>query len=284
MKFRLLFFLVPILLPAMGLSQGGEAKLRIMTYNIWFDNPENTGHAWADRKEGVLATLKRLKPDILCVQEALSHQVLDLEAAGYAYFGVGRDDGHKSGEFSAIFYRLNHFEILDGATFWLSEYPDSVGSVGWDAILPRIASWVRLRELGSGKEFHVLNTHFSHVGEKARLESVRLIMDRVFRISGEGPWVVTGDFNFTAGTEPYDLMTRSGGPMVLYDARSRAGQPRHDPGYSFVGSGLEGEPGHIIDHIFVSGQMEVREAGIWPNCADGRCPSDHLPVVADIAL
>jgi endonuclease/exonuclease/phosphatase family metal-dependent hydrolase len=276
--------LTMLLLPALSLGQQDPLTLRVMTYNIWYDNPQHECNAWADRVAGVLGTLEELNPDILCVQEALSHQVLDLEAAGYAYYGVGRDDGHTRGEYTAIFYRRNHFEILDGGTFWLSEYPDSTGSVGWDAVLPRIARWVKLKDLGSQKEFYVLNTHFSHVGEMARLESVKLILERADSIAGDGVLLVAGDFNFRRDAAPYALMTDPRGAITLYDTRDRAGQPRDDPGYSFVGSDFRGDPGHIIDHIFVSGEVEVLESGIQFNCSDGRCPSDHLPVVADIRL
>lgn len=284
MKLHHPLLLISLLLPCLFHGQERPAHLRIMTYNIWYDNPDNAGNAWSDRLAGVRSTLKDLDPDILCVQEALSHQVLDLEAAGYSYFGVGRDDGHDRGEYSAIFYRRNHFEILDGGTFWLSEYPDSAGSVGWDAMLPRIASWVRLKELASGQEFHVFNTHLSHVGEVARRESVRLILDRASMVAGDGALLLTGDFNFVQDSEPYAAITDPNGDFTLYDSRYRSALFKDDPGYSFVGQDFTGDPGHIIDHIFVSDDVEVIEAGIRFNCSDGRCPSDHLPVVTDLRL
>jgi len=36
--------------------------------------------------------------------------------------------------------------LRDG-TFWLSETPEKVGSKGWDAALPRIMTWVKLKDL-----------------------------------------------------------------------------------------------------------------------------------------
>jgi endonuclease/exonuclease/phosphatase family metal-dependent hydrolase len=284
MVMRRLILLMLLLSPCLLQAQGKPVTLRVMTYNIWYDNPDNEGNTWDDRRPGIMATLKDLEPDVLCVQEALAHQVLDLEAAGYSCYGVGRDDGHDKGEYAAIFYRKNHFEILDGGTFWLSEYPDSVGSVGWDAVLPRIASWVKLKELESGQMFHVLNTHFSHVGEVARMESVRLIQDRASQVVGDNTLLVAGDFNFRRDSEPYKLMTAPTGTVRFYDARDQAGQPRDDPGYSYVGSDFQGEPGQIIDHIFVSENVDVLNAGIHSNCSDGRCPSDHLPVIVDFQL
>ncbi len=263
-------------------SQEGPVTLRVMSYNIWYDNPGNEGNAWTDRAPGVLRTLQKLDPDILCVQEALFHQILDLQQAGYSYYGVGRDDGHDKGEHSAILYRNNHFEILDGGTFWLSEDPDSAGSVGWDAVLPRIVTWVKLKELDKGHSFYVFNTHLSHVGEAARMNSVQLILERIAYHAGEYPVLLTGDFNFKRDSRPYVHISDSREPIALDDARDRVGQDRDDPGYSFVGQDFTGDPGHIIDHIFISENVEVTRAGIHSNCEKGRCPSDHLPVVVDV--
>ena len=76
--FQLLFMAVIWPLTA----QVGPTAISVMSYNIWYDNPSNPGNAWSDRVDGVLKTLKDHDPDILCVQEALEHQVADLEVAG----------------------------------------------------------------------------------------------------------------------------------------------------------------------------------------------------------
>ncbi len=65
------------------------------------------------------------------MQEALWDQITDLSGAltQYKHIGVGRDDGDKKGELSAIFYDTTRLMLLDSAakTFWLSETPDKVG-------------------------------------------------------------------------------------------------------------------------------------------------------------
>ena len=40
-----------------------------------------------------------------------------------------------------------HVTRLFAGNFWLSDTPDVVGSRGWDAKLPRIVTWVELRDL-----------------------------------------------------------------------------------------------------------------------------------------
>ena len=64
--------------------------------------------------------------DIFGTQEGKFHQVEELKnkLRGYDYIGVGRDDGIKRGEFTAIYYKTDRFELLDEGNFWLSSTPD----------------------------------------------------------------------------------------------------------------------------------------------------------------
>jgi endonuclease/exonuclease/phosphatase family metal-dependent hydrolase len=280
------FFACLLLLLALISNLYAQEKapgIRIMTYNIWFDNPQNTTNPWLEREPGVLQTLDRIKPDVLCLQEALSHQVEALKKAGYKSFGSGRDDGKMGGEFSAILYRPERFDVLDAGQFWLSEYPDSIGTIGWDAMLPRICTWMKLQDLESSTSFYVFNTHFSHVGKVARKESIRLIMTKIADISGDLPVVLTGDFNFKKGDPPYRILENMQTGKSMLDSRYTVDHPS-GPEYSFIGSDFTGREGDIIDHIFVSKDILVKTYSILENCENGRCPSDHLPVVALIQL
>ncbi|CAF4968406.1 unnamed protein product, partial [Rotaria sp. Silwood1] len=114
-------------------------SFRVMTYNIRWDVVEDGQNQWNLRKDRLISLIRYRKPDIFGVQEALPHQMVDLRMAfpAFGWYGVGRDDGKNAGEFSAIFYRSNRFEILDNGTFWLSETPGIPGSIGWDAAKTR---------------------------------------------------------------------------------------------------------------------------------------------------
>jgi endonuclease/exonuclease/phosphatase family metal-dependent hydrolase len=115
--------------------------VNVMSFNIRYDNPGDKENAWPNRKEMVAATIRFHKIDIAGLQEALSHQVKDLEKLlpEYGWFGVGRDDGRQAGEFAPVFYRKDRFKILHRSTFWLSETPEKPGKA-WDAALPRIVT------------------------------------------------------------------------------------------------------------------------------------------------
>jgi endonuclease/exonuclease/phosphatase family metal-dependent hydrolase len=228
--------------------------------------------------------------DLVGVQEALKGQMDDLGSllTEYAWVGVGRADGKTGGEYSAIFYRRKRFQSLESATFWLSETPNVPGA-GWDAALPRIVTWSRFKDLTTGKVFFHFNTHFDHRGVNARRESARLLLNRISEISRALPVVVTGDFNFTESSDGYQLLTgkntgNSPTPKsVLRDARYVSQHGHHGPTSTFNDFKAP-VPERKIDYVFVRGNIRVVQHGVLSDTWDGRFPSDHFPVLAEIAI
>ncbi len=259
-----------------------DSTLRVMSYNIRFNNPGDGEHAWPHRADRVVSMVQFYAPDVVGLQEALAGQIDDMAAAlpGYAWFGVGRDDGKAAGEFSPVFYRRDKLELLEDGTFWLSETPTLPGSKSWDAAITRIATWARFRDSQTGKEFFYLNTHFDHVGQQAREESARIIADTLSAMAGTLPVVVTGDFNVTPDNPAYATMTG-----FYDDARLRSETRPHGPDETFFGFTVEKDAqGRQIDYVFVSREIEVLRAATLTDQWYGHYPSDHLPVLADLRL
>ncbi|WPP51262.1 endonuclease/exonuclease/phosphatase family protein [Catalinimonas niigatensis] len=268
----------------MNTSTGIEQTINVMSYNIRYDNPGDSAHAWPYRKERVANLIAYHEADLLGLQEALEHQVQYLDSAlnDLDWVGVGRDDGQSQGEFSPVFYRKTMFELLDWGTFWLSETPDTI-SVGWDAALPRIATWTQLIHKPSGDTLYYFNTHFDHRGEQAREESAKLIRKKISEIAGDSPVVVTGDFNASPDSAPYGAMVEG---EDLKDAYEVSQLPHHGPTSSFSGFVVT-EPlaaNRRIDYVFVSPNVEVEKHAILTDSKDNAYPSDHLPVVAEVSL
>lgn len=261
---------------------GGTANLRVMTFNMRYNNPGDGEHAWTHRKERVASVIRFHKADIVGAQEVLLGQIVDLERLlpEYGWFGVGRDDGEEAGEFAPIFYRKEQFDVLNQGVFWLSETPDVVGSVGWDAALPRIATWGTFRDRRTKSTFFLLNAHFDHIGEQARQESARLIVSKVKEMAGEIPVFVLGDFNVEASSQAYRVLAQS-----MNDAREHAQYPPHGPRETFWGFQVQpGEVGKQLDYIFVQGIPQVRYHGVLTDHWNGSFASDHLPVIVEISL
>jgi endonuclease/exonuclease/phosphatase family metal-dependent hydrolase len=259
-----------------ALAQG---PIELITYNIRMNTPADGEHAWPHRKDHVAALFRFHRADIFCVQEALPEQMDDLAAAfpDFAYEGVGRDDGKRLGEFSAVFYNRHRFNMLDGGTFWLSETPGEC-SFGWDAACRRICSWVKLQEQGTGAVLYVFNTHFDHRGEEARRESARLILDKIGEIrTGEAPVVLCGDFNLPPSSGPIALIQEK-----LHDAFRVSALPPYASEATYHGFSYDNPPGKRIDYVFVSDNMKVLRYGALTDSRDRSFFSDHLPVLVSL--
>ena len=274
---------------ALPTAQAASApdNLRVMSFNIRVAKDDDGDNRWDLRKETLVDVIKTSDPDLLGVQEALDLQMnyLNETLTEYASFGVGRNDGKRKGEFTAIFYKKEKFELLDSGTFWLSPTPDKPGK-GWDASCVRILTWGKFREVKTKKEFVYANTHFDHGGKVAQLESAKTVLAKFGEMVGDAaPFILTGDFNCDENSEPYRLLTTSG----LYDAGKIAksykiAQPRTYNNYCRVPV----EKGKIIDFAFVNSKCEVLKFEINPDLhrdpktRKKRPASDHNSIVATL--
>ena len=269
-----------------GPQRGAAAEagaVRVMSFNLRLNVASDSADAWPNRRDAVAEIVGGA--DVAGVQEALPEMLGDLDARlpGFARVGVGRDAGG-GGEQSAVLYRTDRFEALDSGTFWLSPTPDVPGSVGWDAALPRIATWVRLRERG-GRPFVVVNTHFDHVGARARRESARLLVGRALALADGGPLVVTGDVNAADTSDVYRVLTAE-----LRDGRLVSEAPATGPAATWTDFGRASSD-RRIDLVLVGGPVRVLRAGTDDRTLGGvqgtdnaRLPSDHYPVTATLVI
>lgn len=258
-------------------------QVKWATFNVRYDNPADGLNNWKYRKDKVAGFIKSQHIDIVGMQEVLHNQLKDLKARlpEYAEVGVGRDDGKTKGEYSPVFFRKDKFELLDSHTFWLSQYPDSIGFIGWDGACTRIATWAKLKDKKTGKIFMAVNTHFDHVGTEARKNSALLIIKRIQEIVGNRPSVLTGDFNVSDKSEAYKIITTN--KFVMKDAYKIA-KKREGVNYTWQDFGKEPlNKREKIDFIFVTPQIKVTEAYI-PEEAKGPTGflSDHNPHVATL--
>lgn len=257
-----------------------ENNLVVMTFNIRFDNPGDGVNRWELRKEKVAQTMKFHGAAIGGLQEALQHQIEDLKALlpGWESVGVGRDDGKSAGEFSPIFYDTARIKLLEHQTFWLSNSPDTP-SRGWDAALPRIATWAKFRDKTTDRVFFVFNTHFDHIGQVARRESALLLIRQVEAIAANYPALLMGDFNATPADEPIKLLSQH-----FSDGKIISLTPHFGPDSTYNGFSNSEKEGMQIDFIFLHGQSwKVLRHATVSQTWGGRFASDHHPVMAELA-
>lgn len=254
-----------------------NTALNVMTYNIRYSTEKDGVNAWSKRKDNVKALVKFHEVDILCAQEALAEQYdAILENSNFEAVGAGRDDGQRKGEFSPIFYNKNRFTKKDGGVFWLSTTPN-VPSKGWDAMFNRVCTWVRLYDKFNKKEFLVFNTHYDHVGVQARIESAKLIKQKIQEIAPKLPVVYTGDLNVTPETDAITTIK-----SFLSDSKEVSIEPPYGPEGTFNGFKFDSPLKDRIDYIFINKGFKVQKYGVITDSKDQRYFSDHLPVFAKL--
>jgi len=251
------------------------------SFNVRYDNPRDSGNLWSTRLPRVAALIAFHDFDIVGTQEGLQHQLEGMQALlpGYTYYGIGRDDGAFKGEHSAIFIKKDAFTILDKGDFWLSETPTQPG-FGWDARINRICSWLLIQHKVTHKKMYCFNVHYDHQAMIARKESSKLILEKIKTIAGNAPVILTGDFNGDHSSEWYQLIANSGN---LLDTYKRVALP-YKPNGTFQGFGPNLNPDQVIDHIFTSSHFTVSRWGVLTDSYNGKFPSDHFPVLAQITL
>ena len=270
---RLLFFLLLYVSYALG-AQEARNEVKVISFNIRnsseMSERQDGSYYWTYRKDAVAKMLVAERPDAIGLQEALIDQIAFLDSAlvGYQRVGVGRDDGATEGEWMAIYFRRDRFDLVKSATYWLSETPDKP-SRGWDAACRRTVTVVQLRDRISGKDWVYMNTHLDHVGKTARAESTKQLR----KLADEWdavPIVIGGDMNSTLEDTIFLSLTEAG----LLSARDLAPISDNKLTYNAYGKGKAQQ----IDHFFV---RKLRPLAFRTLDGDYGVPyvSDHYPVM-----
>lgn len=268
-----------VLLSALSTPVFAE-QLTVMTFNVRYPNPNDGDNYWHDRKDFLVDVVDRFDPALLGTQELFQTQgdYIVERLPRYKWFGRDRRGGHDD-EHMGVFYDPQRVELLESGDFWLSEEPDEVGSMSWDVSLPRMVSWARFKSAG-GKAFYLLNTHFPHrrEDEEARRNAARVIVEQVRkRFPVDAPVILMGDFNAAGGGEVWKALNAE-----FDDAWDAADERRGPAG---TGSGFAGRlDGRRIDWILLRGPWKTKSIETIVVERNGRSPSDHFPVVAELEL
>lgn len=284
-----------------------SAKFNVATYNIrlYHSGDSLRGNGW-QRRGPMVAKLAYFHDfDIFGTQEGYKRQLNDIlaEMPGYAYIGVGRDDGKDGGETSAIFYNTELFDLLDHGDFWLAE-DTTRPNLGWDAACVRICTWGKFRHKPSGREFLYFNLHMDHIGKVARIESAKLIKEKMKEFGTELPAILSGDFNVDQTSDAYASIIADG---KLKDAFTEA-EFVYAPVGTFNNWHTDAFSKQRIDHIFLSPEFKVLKYGVLTDTyrttdgnyeaitavdapevvkidkVEARTPSDHFPVKITVVL
>jgi endonuclease/exonuclease/phosphatase family metal-dependent hydrolase len=273
-----------------------SAEYRVLTCNIRVALPDDeaTGNGWSARRDLCIDVIRAQKPDLICLQEVLREQILDLEKAftGFGSFGFdgpemdARMIGYQGIAKNPIMYSRARYDLVTCGGFWLSKTPHIPGSNSWDSARPRSVNWVRLRDRTSGRRFRVINTHLDHVGQRAREEQIKLILAEAATYADDFPQILAGDFNATRINTVLKLALDGG----WTNTQASAPQPVDDGSttHGFLGDKAIKSEAAIkrgpIDFILTRGPIATLGWKIVRDSRDGRYPSDHYFVAARLRL
>lgn len=273
-------------------GRGGRTRTRVMSFNVRYDFENDGPNRWQYRVPTVAKVIAESKAAIACLQEDKGEQIDDLKPLlpGYEFLGRGRNPGG-SGERCSILVDKEQVRVRESGSFWLSDTPDVEGSNTWGDRYPRVVTWAFLEVKKSKTAVLVLNTHLPEGGghnHALRVKGARVMQEWIAKRVPERERekiavVVTGDFNAEPGDEPRAaLVGEPGDGILLRDAWNEARPNDPSPGTYGDFKGLRTTS--RIDWILVGGPARVVGYSKIDEQVDGRWPSDHYPILADLEL
>jgi len=254
------------------------ATLRVMSFNIRLPAESDGLDRWQIRRGITARMLHDAAPDVIGTQELHREQAdyLIKQLPGYVWFGRDRRGGH-SDEHMGVFYRKDRLRVVESGDFWLSDTPEVAGSTGWGHPLPRMASWALFERIHDRRRFYLFNTHLPHRAEDetARVRGAQVLRGRIDALPADVPVIVTGDFNTPPTSAVHQVFAG-----MLTDAWEVAAQ-RSGPEATFHAFTGNTKDGQRIDWILVRG-LDVTALRTIDTNENGRYPSDHFPVLAEL--
>src|SRR5262245_37171989 len=271
---RLHAFVLALLLGMMPVA--AEAKpadtLTVVTLNLWHDQ-----HDWPSRLNVIVAELRRIRPDVVCLQEVLQHENLrnQAETLGdslgcHVQFASVDAPGQAKRYGNAV---LTPHRVLVRGSRDLAPADDY-----------RVVAHVRFEFRGRAIDAYSTHLHHTPQGGSIRTTQVRHLLSYVDSTRGDGPLVLAGDFNAELGSPEMNLVTEK------YVNAFRAVHPKATREQSVTFNKRFGPDPGAIDHIFVGQSSraalrpvacEVIFRSVGP---DSVWASDHFGVVARLGV
>ncbi len=263
-----------------------ELEISVMTYNVYFDLSDDVRDP-----DGVMTSINTKDPDIFGLNEAGADWI-DLVNANaeikseYSCVKGKPADNEVGASYNPIFYKKDKFEVLSSGTKWLSATPDSTSKFP-DAKHYKILTYAIFKDKATKTEFMYINVHLDGSNDEeahASLMDVRKKQAAVLKDFAAKynflPIIIGGDFN----EKPTNALITgiSSGTRIVYGGNV-ASEKTELP--TVVNGEFTALVGNTIDYIFVtSDSVSVEKYETWDNKTDGKYPSDHIPVYAELTV
>jgi endonuclease/exonuclease/phosphatase family metal-dependent hydrolase len=255
----------------------------VMSCNVRYSRANDGPDSWPLRRELCLRVILSRSPDVVCFQELTDEQFEWFSRGMTGFASVGTTDKPAGSDpVNSIFWRADRLRLKSTGAYWLSRTPHVPGSTSWASDCVRMATWARLVIRGGEPEveLRVVNTHLDHISQRARVHQAGMIAHDSSAYPPGYPQVLTGDFNCDHRNPAVVALLRSGF-RDTYEAMHGTANP-FGTFHAFHGRDYKGPIGKM-DWVMVRGDCAVRAAEIVTDSENGRYPSDHFFVSADIA-
>jgi endonuclease/exonuclease/phosphatase family metal-dependent hydrolase len=265
-----------------------DLVFRVVSFNIRFDFPSDqaAGNQWANRPGLVAGLVKDAKASVVCFQEDKHEQVADLKKVmpGWDFYGMGRDG--RASEGCSIAYKTDEWRCVDKGDLWLSDTPEKVASNTWGCKYPHKVTWATLESLHDVKHRSVtfMSTHLDEHGDmdEVRRKSALVIRNWIAKNRPTHNVVVCGDFNASTDSSAHKVLADPQAKPHLLDAFEATNSRDAHAGTVHNFTGKAGSK--RIDWIFTGGAVSPRDARVERWNKDGRYPSDHFAVSAELEV
>jgi endonuclease/exonuclease/phosphatase family metal-dependent hydrolase len=264
----------------------------VMTYNVRQVNADDTGvYTWTRRSPNVIKLISARNPDIFGVQEAsatvIQNDLITAFQASYDYYKP------PNGSPKMIFYRRSRFQLAAGTDvqgYFGIPNPYATSDACYPNGSGRTASWIKLDDKLSGRQYFLVNSHPAHSAacDLAREKNAELIRAVIAEKALGRSVIVFGDFNSDpqlpsmSGDSSISILETGGSPTLFRSAR-HTGETTEDTA-TFNSSWKSPSTSHTrLDYILVNGgDMTTSDQLIDKSTYDGITPSDHFAVMATI--
>lgn len=257
-------------------------ELVVGSFNIHYTTPWQKKMVWEQRRDAAVESLRRGDADIIGFQEMETfvgghwneeNEQLDWILSHFPeYEATAVGDPRIYPSTQPILYRKSRFRALDQGFFFFSPDPDRIYSRPWKGRYPAFSSWARLEDRESGNSYYIYNVHFDHSSLQNRLNSARLVAERIAVLDyPEDGVIVLGDFNAPRFFRPVRIVAQAG--LTVAETR---GSTFH------FNRGIAVQP--AIDHVLYSNAFAHINTEVIRDQVDGRWPSDHFPLFVTLAI
>lgn len=276
----------------LGCMSSAEVKSTWTTYeySVMSQNVRHgtdaSPNSTSERIPRMKTLLKNYAPDIIGFQEVDEtwRPVIEEVLTGYdKQFVYGNTSAKNEG--SPLYWNKSKFQALEKGMFWLSETPD-VMSYDWGAGNHRTCNYAVLQVKNSDMIVIAANTHLDHKVQEARINGMKLIMERMNALKAkyeakgykEICFHITVDFNVTPTNAVITDLSKQ-----LTEARYAAvslGTPVNQNTFSAYNE----SPSKIIDYLFVSNNTDVTTYKVVLDKVNGNAVSDHYGLYGTIRI